>query len=78
MLEHLYSREDVVRDTIIDTRRWSTDHELIFRHEGKLYSTLYSHGSTECQEESPWEYKEEVECYEVEPYQKLVTEYKEV
>ena len=28
--------------------------------------TTYSEGSTECQDERPWEYKDEIKCTEVE------------
>lgn len=55
----------VVEDSIIDQRRWSTVHELVFRLPGMpeelAYRTTYSVGSTECQDESPWEY-EAAEC----------------
>jgi len=53
-------------DDIIDTSRWSTHHKIIFEHEGKFYQTEYSRGSTEQQDERPWEYEEEVDCDEVE------------
>ncbi len=51
---------------VTDTSRWSTFHEIIFEHEGKYYQTSYSVGSTECQDERPWEYEDEVDCTEVE------------
>ncbi len=51
---------------VIDTSRWSTFHEIIFEHEGKYYQTSYSVGSTEYQDERPWEYEDEVDCTEVE------------
>lgn len=62
----------VLSDTIIEHRRWSILHELIFSWtDGKKYRTSYSEGATELQDERPWEYECEVECEEVE--QKLVT-----
>ena len=55
-----------ILDKIIDTTRWSIRHEIVFEDNGKFYQTTYSEGATECQDERPWEYKDEVECYEVE------------
>lgn len=51
---------------IIDTTRWSGIYELIFEYEGKYWRTHFSTGLTEMQDESPWEYEDEVECEEVE------------
>ena len=55
-----------ISDKIIDTSRWSIYHEIIFEDNGKFYSTTYSVGATEMQDERPWEYVETVECTEVE------------
>lgn len=53
-------------DIVIGTRRWSTDHEIVFKdNDGKFYKTRYSVGSTEIQDERPWEYDNQVECVEV-------------
>jgi len=60
-----------VEDKIVDNSRWSIYHEIIFEYEGKFYKTHYSVGATECQDESPWEYEDEVDCTEV--VQKEVT-----
>ena len=60
-----------VEDEIIDNSRWSIHHAIIFEHAGKFYRTCYSVGATECQDESPWEYEDEVDCTEV--VQKEVT-----
>lgn len=57
---------NVIMDDIIDTTRWSIIHEIVFEDNGKFYRTTYSEGATECQDERPWEYKDEVECEEVE------------
>lgn len=57
---------NAIEDNIIDNSRWSIVHEIIFEHDGKFYQTYYSVGATECQDESPWEYEDEVECTEVE------------
>lgn len=53
-------------DDIIDNSRWSIHHKIIFEDNGKFYQTYYSVGATECQDESPWEYDETIECTEVE------------
>lgn len=44
--------------TIIDQTRWSTVEEAVFLHKptGKYYELSWSHGSTESQDESPFEY----------------------
>lgn len=55
-----------ILDKIIDTSRWSIIHEIVFEDNGKFYSTTYSEGATEMQDERPWEYDERVECTEVE------------
>ena len=57
---------EAIKDTITDTGRWSIYHEIIFEDNGKFYQTCYSEGATECQDERPWEYETEIECYEVE------------
>jgi len=52
---------------------------LIFEYKDKFYMTSYSEGSTECQDERPFEYDEdEINCIEVIPVQELVTVYKPV
>lgn len=58
--------ENAIVDNIIDTTRWSIVHEIVFSDKGKFYMTTYSEGATECQDEKPWEYDDEVECVEVE------------
>lgn len=59
---------NVLRDTIVDTGRRNEIHELVFKNpkDGKTYMCSYSVGSTEMQDESPWEYDRAVECEEVE------------
>lgn len=56
----------LIEDDIIDTTRWSIVHEIVFENNGKFYMTTYSEGATECQDERPWEYDDEIECTEVE------------
>lgn len=53
-------------DEIIDNGRWSIIHRCIFQDHGKFYETSYSVGATECQDESPWEYEDNIESTEVE------------
>ena len=66
--------EDALEERIVDHRRWSVDHEIIFQDiDGKHYKTWYSIGATECQDERPWEFDTKVECIEV--HKKLVTKY---
>ena len=67
---------EVISDKIDGTSRWSTLHTLIFKFEGKYYESDYSTGSTEYQDESPYEYDgDEIECCEVIPVEKVVTVY---
>ena len=63
----------IVYNELIDTSRWSNIYSLVFKHEDKFYSTTYSVGATESQDESPWEYQDEVECTEVEAKEVTVT-----
>lgn len=58
--------ENTIVNRIINTTRWSIIHEIVFEDNGKFYMTTYSEGSTECQDESPWEYDDEIKCTEVE------------
>jgi len=70
---------DIVLNKIEDTSRWDTHFRLVFRKDGKLYETSYSKGSTELQDsQRPWEYEDEIECVEVEAYEKTVTDYRPV
>ena len=50
----------VLQDNVIDQTRWSTIRELVFRlpdmPDGLAYRTTYSKGSTEIQDEAPWEH----------------------
>jgi hypothetical protein len=67
-----------VSDTITGKRRWSLSHELIFQETstGRFFLTHYSEGSTEQQDESPYEYDgEDIEVQEVRPVERTVTVY---
>lgn len=58
--------DDVVEEEIIDQSRWTTIIKAVFEHEGKFYETIYGRGSTEYQDEEPYEFEEdEVKCKEV-------------
>ena len=61
------SRGKIIEDVPMSKSRWSTSYKLIFELDGKTYQTSYSVGSTEMQEERPWEYESEITCIEVEP-----------
>lgn len=69
MQEMVWEENDetvIMEDTIVDTSRWSEIHEVIFSYEGKHYSSNYSKGLTEQQDESPYECDgDEIECTEV-------------
>jgi len=67
-----YNKDIIEENKLVDHTRWSLHYDLIFKHEGKFYSTSYSIGATEHQDERPWEYEKEVECVEVEKRHKLV------
>jgi len=62
-----------ISDTIVGHRRWTVDHSIIFIKDKRYYRTLYSVGATECQDEKPWEYEDEVECEEVQKVIKTIT-----
>lgn len=58
--------KNTIEETMVDQTRWSTVFEIIFEYEGKFWKTYYSCGSTEMQNESPWEFESTVEAIEVE------------
>lgn len=66
MINELDLPYSAILDEITDTSRWSIHHRIIFAYQGRFYETHYSVGATENQDESPWEYDDEVECVEVE------------
>ena len=69
---------EIVEDTIIDTQRWSVVHRIVFLFGNQFYTTTYSVGSTEYQDESPFEFEDDsVECPEVFEVQKTITVYEE-
>lgn len=57
-----------IEGKITDTSKWSIIYSVIFQcvETGKHYSSIYSEGATEMQEDSAYEYEgEEIECTEV-------------
>ena len=70
--------DETIYDRIVGHRRWSVDHEVVFKQDGHYYHTGYSVGATEGQDERPYEYEpDEIECPEVWPHEKVVTVYME-
>lgn len=66
----------VIENKVTDTSRWSTYYKCVFKLDDKFYSTEYSEGSTEIQDEEPYEYDGEyVEVTEVVPKEVKVTRY---
>jgi hypothetical protein len=72
-----YPNAKIIRDEITDKSRWSDSHSFVFELDGKYYEGGYYRGSTECQEERPFEY-DEPEFVQVEPYEKTVIDYRPV
>ena len=68
--------DEIVEEEIIDQSRWSTHHRQVFKFEDRFYETFYSTGSTEYQDERPYEDEpDEIELTEVFPVQKTITVY---
>lgn len=68
LIEELDLPYEAIEDKIIDTLRWSAIHKIVFQDkDGSFWSTTYSCGLTELQDEHPWEYDgEKIECTKVE------------
>jgi hypothetical protein len=65
----------------VDTRRWVSVHELIFRapDNGKAYRVTYEQGLTEHQDDhDEWNYDREVTATEVKQYEATVTQWRDV
>jgi hypothetical protein len=66
----------VVEKEVSDTSRWSIHYDCIFKLDGKFYSTYFSEGATESQDESAYEHEGDwVEVDEVEPKEVTVIRY---
>lgn len=76
--EVLNTTEYEVENTLIDHNRWSLIFQLVFKFENKFYSTVYTRGATEYQDERPFDSEKEVLCVEVQPIQKITTVYEPV
>lgn len=77
----------VVQDELFDTNRWSEIHRLIFvaPDDDKMYRVEYQTGLTELQDHRAWDDEDPnveidgmVEGVQVEPYERVVIDYKEV
>ena len=67
---------ELIKDEIVETSRWSLLKYQVFKYKDKFYSTSYSEGLTEMQDESPYEYAGDmIECREVVPVSTTITEY---
>ena len=69
---------EMVQSELVDTSRWSNIHEVVYKDldSGKFYSSTYSVGATECQDESPYENDgDEIEFTEVVPKEVIEIEY---
>jgi hypothetical protein len=67
-----------VLDEITELSRWNSHHRLVFRYEDVYYETTYQVGLTEYQDQTPWDGEAIVECFVVEPYEKIVVDYRAV
>jgi hypothetical protein len=68
-----------VEEKICDTTRWSIVYRGIFKNltSYKYYCVYWSVGATEQQDEQPFEY-DDPELVEVEPYDKLIKDWRSV
>jgi hypothetical protein len=74
-----YPTAHAVMNELEGTSRWSTHHRLIFEVDGKTYESFYRQGATEQQDEAPYENDfDEIECIQVEPYERTVIAYRPV
>lgn len=69
---------EVVVKELVGKSRWSTRHRLVFSLNEKFYEVAYQLGATEYQDVEPFGYEDEVECHEVERYEKTVVDYRRV
>lgn len=68
----------VIQNELTGSSRWSKHFELIFKDNktNKFYSSSYSRGATECQDERPYEHEgNEIECVEVVPKEVITIVY---
>lgn len=74
------AKYETVVNEIDGTSRWSATYTYVFQEleTGKFYRTWYNEGLTEYQDESPWEYEDEIQATEVEPVEVTVVKYQAV
>lgn len=65
--------EGYLLDKRTGSSRWMEQRRVVFRYKDKIWQAHYDVGLTEMQETCPFEYDDEIECTEVEPYEKVVT-----
>jgi len=64
---------DYVHKEHVGSSRWLNDYAAVFEYDGRLYSTVFSVGKSECQEYRMYEDDPDtIECPEVEKYVKVV------
>ena len=69
----------IMEDIIVEHRRWSVVHRIIFSYQEKLYESNYCVGATESQDERPYEWEDdEIKCSEVKPVSKTITVYEKI
>lgn len=65
----------IVRNELVDNTRWNLVYGLVVEKDGKFFRTEYQTGATESQDNSPFDYMDEVEFEEVFPVEKTITVY---
>ena len=67
---------ELIEDKIVDTSRWSVLHVMIFKYKDKFYTSSYSVGATEQQDEQPYQYAaDSIECPEVRAHEVMTIEW---
>ena len=69
---------EIISDEITGKSRWADEHTVIFKTKTGFLRGQYRRGSTESQEEQPWEFETDVEFTEVEPYERTITDYRPI
>ncbi len=78
MIDGNVRKFEKIYDEVSSTGRWSEYHDIVIKDtdSGEMYISDYSVGLTECQEESPWEFEDNVEWVRCEPYEVKITKYR--
>lgn len=72
-----YEGFTVMENKLEDTSRWSLHYHLVVKHGDKFYATSYSKGSTENQDQFPFDDEgDEIELVEVFPHVVEIVTYK--